>query len=235
MDPGSSNASSSFSRNHRLAPRVALSAVVLSVAAGTGCGGSQAERFVEPTKVVEIDPESTEVQPTYSRQEMDRVLAEERQAHTAAASALATLMEQRGRSGEIALRLADVGVQQRYIDALQSCRDHGVWCPPKLGGLTWTIRELEQEVPVSLDAELRFDVTSWRKVAAELWARGCDCRSMTCVDAMTQSIDALEQKPTVEVQGDHEASTALTGARTCLWRLRGLAGKRVLAKVAPSE
>lgn len=210
-------------------------AALMLAAVGAGCGGGQTERFVEPKKIEPIDPEATEVQPTYSRQDMDRVLTEERQAHAAAASTLATLMEQRGRSGEIALKLADLGVQQRYIDALQSCRDHGMWCPPKLGGFTWTIREMEQEVPVTLDAEPRFDVTSWRKVAAELWARGCDCRSMTCVDAMTQSIDALEQKPTLDVQGDHEASASITGARTCLWRLRGLAGKRVLYQAPPAE
>ncbi len=204
-----------------------MSAVV-SLALAAACGGAPPERFVEPKQLEPVDPESTEVQPTYSRQDMERILADERAAATAAAATLTSLMDQRGKSIEISLRLADLGVQQRYIEALESCRARSVWCPPKVG-LTWTIRELEQDVPVSLDAELRFDLDSWRTLAAELWARGCDCRSMECVDAMTQSIDSLEGKPTLEVQGDHQASTAITGARTCLWRLRGLAGKRVVA------
>lgn len=211
-----------------------LSAVAFlgSLAAGLGCGGSQVERYVEPKKPEPVDPEAVEVVPSYSRQEMERVLAEERQAHTAARAVLDSLMEQRGRSVEIALKLADLGVQERFIEALDACRARGVWCPPKLG-MSWTIRE-EQAVPVSLDAEVRFDLASWRKLASELWARGCDCRSMTCVDAMTQTIDELERQPMADVQGDHEAASAITGARTCLWRLRGKAGKRGLAVEDPS-
>lgn len=205
----------------------ALGPALLVPALLVSCGGSQSsERYVEPTVIGQIDPESTEVQPTYGRQEMERVLVEERQAHTTAAAVLASLMEQRGKSVEIALKLADLQVQERYLESLEACRARGVWCPPKLG-MAWTIRE-DQDVPVSLDAEARFDLASWRKLAAELWARGCDCRSMTCVDAMTQTIDALEAQPTPEVQGDHEAAAAVTGARTCLWRLRGKAGKRGL-------
>lgn len=222
MQPARSAAVASLAVSLAASTFVPLSASLLG-----GCGGSQSsERYVEPTVVGQIDPESTEVQPTYGRQEMERVLVEERQAHAAAAAVLASLMEQRGKSVEISLKLADLGVQERYLEALESCRARGVWCPPRLG-MAWTIRE-DQDVPVSLDAEVRFDLASWRALTAELWARGCDCRSMACVDAMTQTIDALELQPTPEVRGDHEASAALTGARTCLWRLRGKAGKRGL-------
>lgn len=218
----------SLSASRRLSLSASLVAsVAASLAASlVGCGGAPVERYVEPTKATPVDPEAVEVVPTYSRQEMERVLAEERQAHTAAQAVLASLMEQRGRSVEIALKLADVGVQARYLEGLEACRARGVWCPPKLG-MAWTIRE-EQAVPVSLDAEVRFDLTSWRALASELWARGCDCRSMTCVDAMTQTIDELEKQPMPEVQGDPEAAASITAARTCLWRLRGKAGKRGL-------
>lgn len=210
-------------------PQLFALARVVPLLAAAACGGSQTERFVEPVQAARIDPEATEVVPTYGKAELERVLAEERQAHGAAQSVLAGLMEQRGKSVEISLRLADVGVQQRYIETLESCKAHGVWCPPKLG-MAWTIRE-DVDVPVSLDAEVRFDLDSWRKLTTELWARGCDCRSMTCVDAMTVTIDVLEPRPTPEVQGDQEASAALTAARTCLWRLRGKAGKRGMMRV----
>lgn len=212
------------SQPHSLTGVLAVIAAGAAVVAAAGCGGGQTERFVEPTQVAQIDPESTEVVPTYGKQELERVLGEERQAHAAAQSVLDGLMGQRGKSVEISLRLADVGVQARYIETLESCKARGVWCPPKLG-MAWTIRD-GVDVPVSLDNEVRFDLASWRKLTSELWARGCDCRSMTCVDAMTESIDALEPRPTPEVQGDQEASAALTAARTCLWRLRGKAGKR---------
>jgi hypothetical protein len=200
---------------------------------GAACGGSpRAERYVEPVQQPQdIDPESTEVRPNYGRQEMDRVLTEERQSYATAATSLASLQEQRGKAVEISLRQADLGVQQRYIEVLESCRSRGVWCPPRLA-MTWTIRE-DVDVPVALDAEQRFDLTSWRKLTQELWARGCDCRSMACVDAMTQTIDVLEPRPTPEVQGDHESSAALTAARTCLWRLRGLAGRR--GRIEPAD
>jgi hypothetical protein len=202
-----------------------LAVVIGAAAAGAaGCGGGQTERFVEPTQAAQIDPEATEVQPTYGKQELERVLAEERQAHVAAQAVLDGLMGQRGKAVEISLRLADLGVQARFLETLESCKARGVWCPPKLG-MTWTIRD-GVDVPVSLDSDVRFDLTSWRKLTTELWARSCDCRSMTCVDAMTVTIDALEPRPTPEVQGDEEASAALTAARTCLWRLRGKAGQR---------
>jgi hypothetical protein len=206
-------------------PRLAFT-MVWFWAAALGCGGSQrAERYVEPTPLNEVvDAESMEVRPSYGHAEMERVLAEEKQALAEGTAALAALMEQRDKSLEIAQRQADLGVQQRYIDALDLCRARGQWCPPRLG-LAWTIRD-DADLPVSLDVEPRFDLASWRKLTTELWARGCDCRSMRCVDAMTRMIDVLEIRPTPEVQGDQEASAALTGARTCLWRLRGKAGKR---------
>jgi hypothetical protein len=198
---------------------------------GAACGGAQSgERYVEPTVKSEplIDAESTEVHPSYGRADMERVLAEERRALAEGQATAEALMLQKGKAVELSLALADLSVQRRYIEAMESCRDHGVWCPPRLG-LTWTLRDGDVDVPVSLDAEQRFDLESWRKLTRELWARGCDCRSMRCVDAMTRTVDVLEARPTAEVQGDHEASVALTGARTCLWRLRGKAGKRALA------
>jgi hypothetical protein len=210
--------------NSARTPQPLFAVRVAALLLAAGCGGSQTERFVEPTQAAQIDPEATEVVPTYGKHELERVIGEERQAHAAAQSVLASLMDQRGKAVEIALRLADLGVQERYLETLESCKARGVWCPPKLG-MAWTIRE-GVDVPVSLDTEVRFDLQTWRAVTAELWARGCDCRSMTCVDAMTQTIDALEPRPTPEVQGDQEASAALTAARTCLWRLRGKAGQR---------
>lgn len=208
----------------------------IAIALVAACGGAQStERFVEPPARAEpVDPESTEVQASYGRQELEHVLAEERRAQADGAAALEALQQQRGKAVEIALALADQGVRQRFLDSLESCRDRGVWCPPKLGH-TWTLRDGDLDVPVTLDAEQRFDVESWRKLARELWSRSCDCRSMRCVDAMTRTVDTLELRPTAEVQGDHDASVALTGARTCLWRLRGKAGKRAYAAEPAAE
>jgi hypothetical protein len=206
---------------------VKLSGVYVILLAGAACGGAQSsERYVEPTSRPEgIDAEAVEVRPSYGRAEMERVLGEERRALADGSAAIEALAAQRGKAVELAVAIADQGVRQRYVLALESCRDHGAWCPPALG-LSWTLHDESADVPVSLDAELRFDLASWRKLAAELWARGCDCRTMRCVDAMTHTIDVLEARPTLEVQGDHEASVAVTGARTCLWRLRGKAGRR---------
>lgn len=191
------------------------------------CGGAQpSERFVEPqSRPDPIDPEATEVTPSYGRAEIERVLGEERRAQADGKAAIEALQTQRGKAVELALALADQGVRERYLETLETCRDHRMWCPPRLG-LSWTFHDDSADVPVSLESELRFDLQSWRKLSAELWARGCDCRTMQCVDAMTHTIDVLESRPLAEVQGDHEASTAVTGARTCLWRLRGKAGSR---------
>jgi hypothetical protein len=207
-------------------------AAALALALLSGCGGSSsAPRLVETSaRSAEADPEATDVRPSYPRPELEQVISDERRAIAQAELELAALSEQRGQTVELALRTADLGVQRRYLAALEQCRDSGRWCPPRLG-LRWTISD-DADVPVALDATLRFDRDSWRALTTELWARGCDCRSMRCVDAMTQTIDALETRPTPEVQGDHDASVALTGARTCLWRLRGLAGSRALAPAA---
>lgn len=204
--------------------RPSLFALVLWCAA---CGGAQSsERFVEPqSRPDPIDPEATEVAPSYGRAELERAIGEERRAQADGKAAIEALQTQRGKSLELATALADQGVRERYLEALETCRDHRMWCPPKLG-LSWTFHDDAADVPVSLEAELRFDLQSWRKLAAELWARGCDCRTMRCVDAMTHTVDVLESRPLADVQGDHEASTAVTGARTCLWRLRGKAGSR---------
>ncbi|MEZ4361359.1 MAG: hypothetical protein R3B48_14330 [Kofleriaceae bacterium] len=180
---------------------------------------------MEPTAHVEpLDPDATEVRPSYGAAELAQAIAEDRRAVAALDAELAGLHAQRGKTVEAALRQADLGVRRRHLLALEACQADGRWCPPQLR-MSWTIRE-DADVPVSLDAELRFDRESWRTLSKELWARGCDCRSMQCVDAMTQTIDVLEARPTPEVQGDHDASSALTAARGCLWRLRGLARGR---------
>jgi hypothetical protein len=74
-----------------------------------------------------------------------------------------------------------------------------------------------------MTAALRFDLDSWRGLAAELHGRACACRTLACVDSVGIAIDQLETRPMPEVQSDDAATTAITRARECLFRLRGKA------------
>jgi len=68
---------------------------------------------------------------------------------------------------------------------------------------------------------LRFDLESWRNVAAELHGRACVCRTVGCLDSMETAIARLEVRPMPDVQQDDLATHDVTKARECLMRLRG--------------
>jgi len=84
-------------------------------------------------------------------------------------------------------------------------------------------------------ATLRFDLESWRALAAELHGRACACRTLACVDSVGVAIDQLETRPMPQVASDDAAATAITRARECLFRLRGKSAMRTAAAPAASD
>jgi hypothetical protein len=160
--------------------------------------------------------------PSYDKAELQRALTAERTAETAAEQHLRDL-EDKGDYDEVRLASADLGVRKRFIASLAACDATGQVCPPRLDEPAWTF-DVEADVDPKLDATLRFDVTSWQQVAAELHGRACACRTMSCVDSMFVAIDRLEKRPMPDVQSDEAASTSIVRARECLYRLRGLRG-----------
>jgi hypothetical protein len=160
--------------------------------------------------------------PTYDKAELQRALTAERAAEATAEQRLREL-EDKGDYDVLRFATADLGVRKRFIASLAACDATGQACPPRLDDPAWTF-ELEADVDPKLDTPLRFDVDSWRKVAAELHGRACACRTIACVDSMFVAIDRLEKRPMPDVQSDDAAAMSIVRARDCLYRLRGLRG-----------
>lgn len=164
-----------------------------------------------------------EYQPSYDKAELERALAAEREAAQAAEQKL----EAREDTDHDQLRVAaaDLAVRRRFVASLAACAATGQACPPRLDDPVlasgWSY-DLEAEVDPKLDSTLRFDLESWKKVAAELHGRACACRTLACVDSMFAAIDRLEKRPMPEVQDDDVAALSIVRARDCLYRLRGL-------------
>jgi hypothetical protein len=114
----------------------------------------------------------------------------------------------------------DLRVRQRFLQTLEVCKAYGRMCPPRLDEPAWQY-DIESDADPTLDAPLRFDVESWRKVADELHGRACACRSLACVDSMEVALARLETRPMPDVRQDDVASLSVTSARDCLNRLRG--------------
>jgi hypothetical protein len=119
---------------------------------------------------------------------------------------------------------ANLAVRRRFIASLESCQATKHHCPPRLDDPKWTWDPMAPGVDTTkppLDAPLRFDVDDWRKLADELHGRACACRTIACVDSLDVTIELLEARPMPDVRGDAAASASITGARECLFRLRG--------------
>ncbi|HEX3762041.1 MAG TPA: hypothetical protein VHW23_25245 [Kofleriaceae bacterium] len=124
---------------------------------------------------------------------------------------------------QLRVAIADLAVRRRFIATLEVCEAAGRWCPPRLDDPPWAFDPDPDGQPGDppLTAPLRYDLDSWRQIAAELHGRACACRTIACVDSVGVAIDQLEPRPMPAVQGDDQAAVAITRARECLFRLRG--------------
>lgn len=120
--------------------------------------------------------------------------------------------------------LVDLAVRRRFIATLEACQAAGRFCPPRLDDPAWSFDpDPERPADPPMTSTLRFDLDSWRNLAAELHGRACACRTMACVDTVGVAIDLLERRPMARVQDDDAATASITQARGCLFRLRGKA------------
>lgn len=158
-----------------------------------------------------------DVKPSYSKAELERALIAERGAEATNERRVA---DAEAKGGDDALRVAtaDLGVRRRFIVMLETCQASGQLCPPRL-----------DDPGPAIPPDPRFDLADWRELAADLHGRACACRTLACVDTLDDLIDQLEPRPIQDVRGDDQASAALTGARECLFRLRGKAVAKISA------
>lgn len=163
-------------------------------------------------------PDDDLYKPPYEKAELDKAIASERSAVTAAEQHLSDV---EGDTDQLRTAIADLAVRRRYLAAIELCAASGRACPPRLDEPAWSY-EIDSDAPPKLDTNLRFDLASWRTVSAELFGRACACRTLACVDSMFVAIERLETRPMPDVQQDEEAVTSVTRARECLYRLRGL-------------
>jgi hypothetical protein len=176
--------------------------------------------------------------PSYGKAELGKALIAERGAEAALERRVAEL-EARSDTppaidDQLRVAIADLGVRRRFIATLEVCEASGRRCPPRLDDPPWAYDpDPDQPADPPLAAPLRFDLESWRTVAAELYGRACACRTIACVDSVGVAIDELDPRPMPTVQSDDQAAAAVTRARECLLRLRGKAAIR--PAVAPSE
>jgi hypothetical protein len=169
--------------------------------------------------------------PSYGRPELQRALISERGIEASLERRLGELEARRDAGAvdpalddQLRVALADLGVRRRFIATLEACEAAGRWCPPRLDDPPWAYDpDPDRPTEPPLGAPLRFDLDSWRTVAAELYGRACACRTLGCVDSVGVAIDELEPRPMPMVQRDDQATIDLTRARECLFRLRGKA------------
>jgi len=157
--------------------------------------------------------------PPYDKAELTRALGAERAAVAAAQKHIDESLDA-GDPDAVFAAQRDLAVRQRFVAALEACEANGRVCPPRLDDPAWSF-DIEKDTDPKLDATLRFDVESWRKVAAELHGRACACRTFACVESVGVAIDRLETRPMADVQGDDAATLSIVRARDCLYRLRG--------------
>ncbi len=222
-------------RIDRAAPRawrrtclVAWLGLAIGCAGGTAAGPPPAEPIQAPTALAEEDHH----QPSYGKPELSRALIAERAAE-ASAERLVAELEDRPASpaadDQLRVALADLAVRRRFLRTLEVCESAGAWCPPRLDDPAWAFDpdpDGDRRVEPPVTSTLRFDLDSWRTLAAELHGRACACRTLACVDSLGVAIDQLELRPMPQVRGDDAATASVTRARACLFRLRGKTAMR---------
>lgn len=176
--------------------------------------------------------------PAYPKSELSRALQRERGLEAAAERVVAELEgKDRDAATDDRLRVvtADLAVHRQFIASLEACESAGRECPPRLDDPPWAYDpDPPAAVGQPVSSELRFDLDSWRKLAAELHGRGCACRTLSCIDSLGVAIDQLEARPMPAVQGDEIASASITRARECLFRLRGKQHRYRAPRIEPS-
>src|SRR5688500_12225716 len=146
--------------------------------------------------------------PAYDKSDLRDAFATERAAETALETRVREL-ETGGDSDQLRVAQADLAVRRRFIASLEACESTGRACPPRLDNPAWDF-DIEKDVDPKLETNLRFDLTSWQKVATELHGRACACRTLSCIDSMFVAIERLETRPMPDVQGDEAATVSIT-------------------------
>ena len=166
------------------------------------------------------DDDGGEPPPTaYDQGDIQKALIAERGAEAKAEQHVSEL-EANGDPDPINAAQADLVVRRRFIATLETCEATHRYCPPRLDEMTWNFT-VDSDTDPKLDVPLRFDLASWQKVAGELHARACACRSVGCLDSVNEAIYRLESRPMEEVRADETASIELTRGRDCIYRLYG--------------
>jgi hypothetical protein len=166
--------------------------------------------------------EDTLYRPPYGKPELEKALISERGKEATDEKNVAERESKETYDDQLRFMQADLAVRRRFIASLETCQDSGRACPPRLDDPPWAYDpDPDRPTPPPLDAPLRFDLESWKKIATELHGRACACRTQSCVDSMQVVIDDLEARPMKDVQGDDEATQEVAWARECLFHLRG--------------
>jgi hypothetical protein len=192
------------------------------------CGGGGKAGPAGPVGTATIAKLADEDQfvPTYGKAELQRALIAERGAEATSEGqireieALVAAGTTSAGTDRLRVALIDLAVRRRFISTLEACETQGRWCPPRLDDPPW-VYDPSGEDPVPLEAAMRFDLESWRKIADELHGRACACRTQVCIEGIDVAITQLEPRPMRTVQDDDAAIQAITRARECLFRLRG--------------
>lgn len=202
--------------------RAACLALVVACA-GTNAGRSPPADPDEPGTSVLADEDA--YRPSYGKPELQKALIAERGAEANAERRVAELEGRRADplvDDQLRVALADLAVRRRFISSLEACEAAGRWCPPRLDDPPWAFDpDPDRPTDPPLTATLRFDLDGWRGLSAELHGRACACRTLACVDSVGVAIDELELRTASDIQGDEVATTSITRARECLFRLRG--------------
>jgi len=194
-----------------------------------GCGAASATRpppgDPEPAHSALADEER--FKPSYGKSELQRALIAERGLEATGERRVGELEARPGDTAvedQLRVATADLAVRRRFIRTLEACQAAGRFCPPRLDDPPWSFDpDPDRPADPAMTAVLRFDLQSWRNLAAELHGRACACRTIACVDSVGVAIDLLEARPMPQVQTDDVSSASVTYARECLFRLRGKA------------
>jgi len=204
-----------------------MKAAWLAVLAGCGAASATRPPPVDPEPVHSALADEDLFKPSYGKPELQKALIAERGAEATGERRVSELEAKPGDlavDDQLRVAAADLAVRRRFIQTLEACQAAGRFCPPRLDEPAWAFDpDPDRPTEPPMTAILRFDLDSWRNLAAELHGRACACRTIACVDSVGVAIDLLEVRPMPQVQSDDASSTSVTRARECLFRLRGKA------------